>query len=104
MHKALKTSPDPAQFPHTSRWYRHISSYENESSQLRGDPKKPYTAYGPEASKAHEDNEDDEDDEVDLFGSDDEEEDAEAVRIREERLAGKQRARDIQRTSASSRL
>jgi len=31
----------------------------------------------------------DNDDDIDLFGSDDEEEDAEAIRIREERLTGK---------------
>ena len=56
---------------------------------MPGDPSKPYTAYGPEASevtvnpaKAAEDDDDD----VDLFGSDEEEEDPEAVRIREERL------------------
>jgi len=81
VHNALKTSPDSAKFPHTARWYRHITSFKAEASQLRGDPTKPYTAYGPSAADAEED------DEIDLFGSDDEEEDAEAVRIREERLA-----------------
>lgn len=83
--KAIKTSPDPAKFPHTSRWYRHISSYEDEFSHLPGDPTKPYTAYGPEAAIAIAAADEDED--IDLFGSDDEEDDAEAVRIREERLA-----------------
>jgi len=81
VHNALKTSPDSAQFPHIARWYRHIASFKAEASQLRGDPTKPYTAYGPSTTDAEED------DDIDLFGSDDEEEDAEAVRIREERLA-----------------
>jgi len=60
---------------------------------LSGDSSKPYTVYGPEVAevtlnpaKAPAAAED-EDDEVDLFGSDDEEEDAEAARVREERLA-----------------
>lgn len=59
---------------------------------MPGDPSKAATAYGPESAelavnpaKGKEDEGDDDD--VDLFGSDDEEEDAEAARIREERLA-----------------
>jgi len=91
--QAIKTPPAPEKYPHAYRWYKHIASYESEFSSLPGDPSKPYTAYGPEQSelpvnpaKAPAAAEDD-DDEVDLFGSDDEEEDAEAARIREERLA-----------------
>lgn len=60
---------------------------------LPGDPTKEYSAYGPESSelpvnpaKAPEKAEEEEE-EVDLFGSDDEEEDAETIRVREERLA-----------------
>lgn len=90
--KALKDAPDAAKYPHAARWYKHIASYEDEFATLDGDASKPYTAYGPEQSevtvnpaKAPAAAEDDDD--VDLFGSDDEEEDAEAVRIREERLA-----------------
>jgi len=91
--QAIKTPPAPEKYPHAYRWYKHIASYESEFSSLPDDPSKPYTAYGPEQSelpvnpaKAPAAAEDD-DDEVDLFGSDDEEEDAEAARIREERLA-----------------
>lgn len=91
--KALKDSPSPEKYPHASRWYKHIATYESEFSSLPGDPSKAYTTYGPEAHEltlnpakapaaAAED-----DDDVDLFGSDDEEEDAEAAKIREERLA-----------------
>ncbi|KAH9902221.1 hypothetical protein F4778DRAFT_781456 [Xylariomycetidae sp. FL2044] len=93
--KALKSSPDASKYPHAARWYKHIASFEDEFSTLPGDASKPYTVYGPEVAevtlnpaKAPEAAGDDAgDDDVDLFGSDDEEEDAEAVRIREERLA-----------------
>ncbi|KAG8626424.1 hypothetical protein KVT40_005369 [Elsinoe batatas] len=91
--QAIKTPPAVEKYPHAYRWYKHIASYESEFSSLPGDPTKEFTAYGPESSelpvnpaKAPEKAEEDDDD-VDLFGSDDEEEDAEAARIREERLA-----------------
>jgi elongation factor 1-beta len=92
--KALKSSPDKSKYPNAARWYRHIASYEDEFPTLSGDASKPYTAYGPEVvaatlnpAKAPAKAEEEEDDDVDLFGSDDEEEDKEAERIREERLA-----------------
>lgn len=69
--------------PHVLRWYNHIKSYDLKS--LPGEKKAPSifsTASAPTSStaKASED-----DDDLDLFGSDDEE-DAEAAKIREERL------------------
>jgi elongation factor 1-beta len=93
--KALKGLPDPAKYPHTYRWARHITSFKDEHAQLPGDPSKSYSAYGPAAgvaaaavgAGAAAAAADDDDEDVDLFGSDDEEEDAEAVKIREERLA-----------------
>jgi elongation factor 1-beta len=78
----LKDSPSQEKYPNAARWYKQIASYEADFSSLPGDASKAHTEYGPEASAAAADDED-----VDLFGSDDEEEDAEAVRIREERLA-----------------
>ncbi|KAF2722775.1 elongation factor 1-beta [Polychaeton citri CBS 116435] len=88
--EAIQTAPAPEKFPYAYRWYKHIASFKDEFSSLPGDPSKPYTAYGPEQSelpvnpaKAPENAEDDD---IDLFGSDDEEEDAEAARIKEERL------------------
>jgi len=90
--KALSSSPDATKYPNAARWYKHIASYSDEFATLSGDASKAYTTYGPDAStltlnptKAPAAEEDD--DEVDLFGSDDEEEDAEAERIRNERLA-----------------
>lgn len=91
--KAISSAPDATKYPNAARWYKHIASYEDEFATLSGDASKPYTVYGPDASeltlnpaKAPAAAEEDDDD-VDLFGSDDEEEDAEAERIREERLA-----------------
>ncbi|KAH8167259.1 hypothetical protein CIB48_g1028 [Xylaria polymorpha] len=69
--KAIKSAPDAAKYPHAARWYKHIASFEDEFATLSA----------PAAEEGGDD------DEVDLFGSDDEEEDAEAVRVREERLA-----------------
>ena len=90
--KALKDAPDSSKYPHASRWYKHISSYESEFSTLPGDPSKAYTTYGPEKSEVTLNPKDapataeEDDDDVDLFGSDDEE-DIEAAKVREENLA-----------------
>ncbi|TVY85135.1 Elongation factor 1-beta [Lachnellula suecica] len=90
--KALKEAPDATKYPHAARWYKHIDSYTEEFATLPGDASKAYTTYGPDTNaltlnpaKAPAAEEDDDD--VDLFGSSDEEEDAEAARIRDERLA-----------------
>ncbi|KAH6615445.1 hypothetical protein B0J18DRAFT_412827 [Chaetomium sp. MPI-SDFR-AT-0129] len=90
--KALSAAPDAAKYPNAARWYKHIASYEDEFPTLPGDASKPYTVYGPEVAEVTLNPakapaaEEEEDDDVDLFGSD-EEEDAEAARVREERLA-----------------
>lgn len=49
---------------------------------MPGDASKPYTVYGPDDSIPKE-----EADDVDLFSSDNDEEDSEAARVREERVA-----------------
>lgn len=92
--KALKAFPNSAKYPNAYRWFKHIASYEPEFSSLPGDSSKAYTTYGPETSEAAINPKDapaaidaDDEEEVDLFGSDDEEEDAEAIRIKEENLA-----------------
>jgi len=91
--QAIKSQPAVEKYPYAFRWYKHINSFESEFSSLPGDPSKAYTAYGPEASvlpistKAPEKEAEEDDDEVDLFASDDEEEDAEAAKLRDERLA-----------------
>merc|ERR1712000_257239 len=78
--KALSSAPDAEKYPHAARWYKHIASYESEFATLPGDAAAPYSTYGPENAEGGDD------DDVDLFGSD-EEEDEEAARVREERLA-----------------
>ncbi|ETN46355.1 uncharacterized protein HMPREF1541_00539 [Cyphellophora europaea CBS 101466] len=87
--KAVPKEPAVQNFPHAYRWYNHIKSYESEFASLPGDPAKAFTTYGPEAVAVTQNPKDapEDDDEVDLFGSDDEEEDAEAVAERERRLA-----------------
>lgn len=74
-----------------ARWFAHIKSYEAEHSSLPGDASASAGLFGgasssaPAAKAAPAAEEDD--DEVDLFGSDDEEEDADAERIKAERVA-----------------
>ncbi|KAF2804904.1 elongation factor 1-beta [Mytilinidion resinicola] len=90
--QAFEKTPAAEKYPYAARWYNHIATFESEFSSLPGDPSKVATAYGPEVSElpinpAKAPAAAEEDDDVDLFGSDDEEEDAEAIRIREERLA-----------------
>jgi len=88
----MKNKPTQSKYPHSFRWYNHITTFEHEFSSLPGDPSKEISAYGPESSQLTMNQKapaaaEEEDDDVDLFGSDNEEEDAEAVRVREERLA-----------------
>ena len=82
--KTLSGPPDAAAAPHVARWYRHIHSYESEFRSLPGTSKAgealTASASAPAASAEDED-------EVDLFGSDDDEVDAEAERIKAERVA-----------------
>jgi elongation factor 1-beta len=92
----FKAPPAPEKYPYVWRWYNHILTWESEFSSLPGDPTKEFSAYGPESAeltlnpaKAPEKEAaaEEDDDEVDLFGSSDEEEDAENERLKAERLA-----------------
>lgn len=90
--KALSSAPAEDKYPNAARWYKHIASYEDDFATLPGDATKAYTTYGPEVvtatlnpAKAEEKAGDDDDE--DLFGSDSEDEDPEAAKAREERLA-----------------
>ena len=78
-------SPNAAEFPHSARWYKHIASYESEHSSL---PKgtSPFSASSSTAAPAAAAAEEEDDDDIDLFGED-EEEDAEAERVKAERVA-----------------
>ena len=93
----MKSTPEPAKFPHAYRWYKHIATYEPEFSSLPGDPSRAYTTYGPEKAEGESVPKDapsakptapaDEEDDDDLFGSDDESEDEEAKKVKEANLA-----------------
>ncbi|ORX35927.1 hypothetical protein BD324DRAFT_629561 [Kockovaella imperatae] len=88
-YNGLKSAPDAKEYPHTARWYRHIDSWKSEHSSL---PKGTALAASssstsaPAAKKDEEEAEAEDDDEIDLFGED-EEEDAEAERVKAERVA-----------------
>jgi elongation factor 1-beta len=76
---------DASTYPHVARWHRHIKSYTAEFGSLSGSSTagEAFTsASGPTPAAAEED-----DDEVDLFGDDDEAEDAEAEKLKAERVA-----------------
>jgi len=75
--KALGKEP-AATFPHAARWYRHIAA--QDQSTFQGEAKELSTFSFVKS-------EEDEDDDMDLFGSDDEEVDEEAERVKAERLA-----------------
>jgi len=85
------SSPPSSDLVHALRWYNHIRSYQKEKTSLPG-VKKPLAEYGPVGVADSTDSapaavsKDDEED-FDLFGSEDEEESAEAARVKEERLA-----------------
>ncbi|KIL64652.1 hypothetical protein M378DRAFT_583291 [Amanita muscaria Koide BX008] len=85
VYKAIASAPDPEQNVHVARWYSHIKSYASEHDSLPGSSTagEAFLGTAPAAAAAPADAEE----EIDLFGSDDEEEDAEAERIKAERVA-----------------
>ncbi|KAG5513387.1 hypothetical protein PMAC_001450 [Pneumocystis sp. 'macacae'] len=78
----IKQQPLSSEFPHLFRWYTHIFSYKQEHSILPGEQGKPICSYIPLSTCQTEEKE--EDDDIDLFGSDDEDEEAE--RLKAERI------------------
>ncbi|KAK9377295.1 uncharacterized protein V1513DRAFT_372947 [Lipomyces chichibuensis] len=85
--KAVGSNPDAKTYPNAARWYSNIASYESEFSDLAGDASADITSFGPELSAEEPAPAAEEEDDVDLFGSDDEEEDAEAEKLKQQRLA-----------------
>jgi elongation factor 1-beta len=79
--KAISSDPDVNAVPHVTRWYTHIKSYAAEHASLPGSSTAGEPFLGGADAKAEGD-----DDEIDLFGSD-EEEDAEAEKIKAQRVA-----------------
>ncbi|KAF9436369.1 Translation elongation factor 1 beta [Entomortierella beljakovae] len=70
---ALTEGPNEAAFPHAARWYKHIAEVKGLSAKAG--------SAAPAAAAA------DDDEDIDLFGSDDEEVDAEAEALKQKRLA-----------------
>ncbi|XP_072382880.1 probable elongation factor 1-beta [Diabrotica undecimpunctata] len=70
-----------ANLPHALRWYNHIKSFSADELKQAGVSGNPLKSAPTTTAPAK----DDDDDDVDLFASD-EEEDAEAAKVREERL------------------
>jgi elongation factor 1-beta len=68
----IKSTPSAGDYVNVVRWFNHIKSF--------GDLRKKFPGAAPASTAANDD------DDVDLFGSDDEE-DAEAAKIKEQRLA-----------------
>ncbi|KAF7723039.1 Translation elongation factor 1 beta [Apophysomyces ossiformis] len=68
---ALPEGPNADAFPHLARWYKHIASVQGLTAKA-----------ATESAPAAED-----EDDIDLFGSDDEEVDEEAEKIKAQRLA-----------------
>jgi len=76
-------------YPNVARWYKHIKSYEAEFSTLSGSSSAGTIFTGeaaPAPAPVEKKEEDAGDDDIDLFGSD-EEVDAEAERVKAERVA-----------------
>ncbi|KAF8975549.1 Translation elongation factor 1 beta [Entomortierella lignicola] len=70
---ALPEGPNEAAYPHAARWYKHIAEVKGLSAKAGS---------AAPAAAAEEDDED-----VDLFGSDDDEVDEEAEKLKQQRLA-----------------
>lgn len=77
---AIFSAPSPT-FCHLVRWYNHIKTFQRERASLSPAKSQFVLPATPPASKNTSD------DDIDLFGSDDEAESAEAAKIKEQRLA-----------------
>ncbi|KAG8746925.1 Translation elongation factor 1 beta [Ceratobasidium sp. 414] len=84
--KSVGSAPDKATYPNAARWYAHIKSYEAEHASLPGDAAAGAKLFGGASTSAPAAAAAEEEEEIDLFGEDDEE-DAEAERVKAERVA-----------------
>lgn len=86
VYKAL---PQDLGYPNVARWYKHIKSYEAEFSTLSGSSSAGAVFTGgdaPAPAPAEKEKEEADEEEFDLFGGD-EEDDAEAEKLKAERVA-----------------
>lgn len=82
--KSITSAPNAEVNPHVARWYTHIQSYSAEHASLPGSSTAGEAFIGASSAPAAAPAADD-DEEVDLFGSDDED-DAEAERLKAQRV------------------
>lgn len=84
MFKAITSEPSTSANPHVARWYKHINSYANEHDSLPGSSSAGDAFLSGSAATPAAEAEEDE--EIDLFGSD-EEDDEEAEKVKQQRVA-----------------
>ncbi|CAE6380541.1 unnamed protein product [Rhizoctonia solani] len=83
--KSVGSTPDKSTYPHAARWYNHIKSYEAEWDSLPGDKAASEKLFGGAGTSAPAAEAAGDDDDIDLFGED--EDDEEAERLKAERVA-----------------
>lgn len=83
--KAISSAPESSANPHVARWYTHIKSYAAEHESLPGSSTAGEAFIGSSAAAPAAEAAEGEEEDIDLFGSD-EEEDAEAERIKAQRV------------------
>lgn len=86
-------APNAKDNPHTARWYKHIASYASEHSSL---PSGSNSIGSSSTEKSAPAAAEEDDDEIDLFGSDDED-DEEAERVKNERVAKYNEAKEAKK-------
>ena len=86
--EAIESTPDAGAYPHVSRWYNHIASFGDSSTLFPGDKKaiSEFAFVVSASSVTKEEPAAEDEDDIDLFGSD-EEDDEEAERLKAERVA-----------------
>ncbi|KAF5101277.1 hypothetical protein D0Z00_000947 [Geotrichum galactomycetum] len=80
--KAVGSKPDAEKYSNAAEWYSKIDALSAEFETLPGDKDAKASDFGAAAAAEEED-----EDDVDLFGSDDEEVDEEAEKLKQQRLA-----------------
>lgn len=87
VYKAVGSTPSADKYPNAARWYKHIASFSEEFASLPGDKAATASSYGPAGSAAPAAAAEEDEEDVDLFGSDDDEVDEEAEKLKQQRLA-----------------
>ncbi|XP_064401541.1 elongation factor 1-beta-like [Halichondria panicea] len=84
--EAMGNAPG-GKFINALRWFNQINSYSSDERLTWPGVMKPVGEYGPSGSGASKPGAKDDDDDFDLFGSDESEDEAEAERVKQQRLS-----------------